>query len=302
MEKTPVLYSTSSTFPPWHGSQDVLHVFHQGVGCILVASLVCDSLQCKHVGITLKDMDARLSKEVYAHYKKWCRDRAPHATSCSHRFSATRFGKETWSSFPELGSIYKAAVVKCMIYWCAQYLKEERGVSGGEQRYRTMHQFALFQYLMDSNGPFFDCDTTGKVVQAARTGLLDYQRLASADRKKEGDRRTFKITPQVSLITRADFLYNVMQTQPQAPQLKGKQSFCCSKYFHQKTLIASSRLNNGSNSYPPASIMRFEHCYQDEDLMHQVSKIASRCHVNTMEVTTLSRYTGLLELFVHSSR
>lgn len=93
-----------------------------------------------------------------------------------------------------------------------------------------------------------------------------------------------------------------MQTQPQAPQLKGKQSFCCSKYFHQKTLIASSRLNNGSNSYPPASIMRFEHCYQDEDLMHQVSKIASRCHVNTMEVTTLSRYTGLLELFVHSSR
>lgn len=42
---------------------------------------------------------------------------------------------------------------------------------------------------------------------------------------------------------------------------------------------------------------RFEHCYQDEDLMQQIGRIASRTHPVTMEKVTLSRYRALLQLF-----
>ncbi|CAK9011868.1 Uncharacterized protein SCF082_LOCUS11278 [Durusdinium trenchii] len=43
----------------------------------------------------------------------------------------------------------------------------------------------------------------------------------------------------------------------------------------------------------------FDANYQDEDLMQQVGRIASRAHPNTLEFVTLSRYRALLELFVH---
>ena len=42
--------------------------------------------------------------------------------------------------------------------------------------------------------------------------------------------------------------------------------------------------------------LRYEHCYQDEDLMRQLAKIASRTHPNTMDKVTLQRYRSLLEL------
>ena len=43
--------------------------------------------------------------------------------------------------------------------------------------------------------------------------------------------------------------------------------------------------------------LRFEHCYQDEDLMKEVGRIASKTHPNTMDYVTLRRYRALLELF-----
>ena len=52
--------------------------------------------------------------------------------------------------------------------------------------------------------------------------------------------------------------------------------------------------SNPSNYSHP----RWESCYQDEDIMQQVSKIASRCHPLTMERVCLERYAALLELFV----
>ena len=213
----PILPLACPTFPE---SQDLLHVYHQGVGCVLIASLVCDTLECKHAGITLKDMDSRLSKEVYTHYKKWCHDRSPHATACSHRFSLTRFGKETWNTCPELGSIFKAAVVKTMLYWRKDYLKQERTVPGGEQRFQTMYQFALFQYLMDSNGPFFDQATTHKVVEAARKGLLGYQRLTSADRKRRDERKTYKVIPKFHALLEPTIYIESSRRNPRLLNLK----------------------------------------------------------------------------------
>lgn len=45
---------------------------------------------------------------------------------------------------------------------------------------------------------------------------------------------------------------------------------------------------------------RFEHYYQDEDLMKEIGKIASRTHPSTMELVTLERYAALLELQIFS--
>ncbi|CAE7256487.1 unnamed protein product [Symbiodinium pilosum] len=39
----------------------------------------------------------------------------------------------------------------------------------------------------------------------------------------------------------------------------------------------------------------YEHCYQDEDLMKQLGRIASSCHPSTMDKVTCNRYRALLE-------
>ncbi|CAK9081171.1 Membrane-associated progesterone receptor component 1 (mPR), partial [Durusdinium trenchii] len=114
---------------------DLLHVLHQGVAGVVVASLICDHLEAKHAGITLKQMDALLSGEVFEHYKGWCAERSP---------------LEKWSNPPELQGIYKASVVKTLMFWCADYLKSEGdGVVGGDLRIFTMHALAKFQLLLD---------------------------------------------------------------------------------------------------------------------------------------------------------
>ena len=105
--------------------------------------------------ITLKELDATLSKDVFKHYRRWCRNKGNLATPCSHRFSAQRFGKDKWASYPELASVYKAAVVRTMMYWCSDFLKErDAGIPGGNLRVQTSHAFAAFQNLIDINGPF----------------------------------------------------------------------------------------------------------------------------------------------------
>lgn len=49
-------------------------------------------------------------------------------------------------------------------------------------------------------------------------------------------------------------------------------------------------------------VLRFEHCYQDEDLMKQIGKIADKTHALTMEQVTLGRYRSLLELFTFNAQ
>lgn len=178
----------------WVGTsaKDVLHLIHQGIATVLIASLVCDHLECKHPGITLRAMG-----EIYKHYRGWCKSKGPLVSGCSHRFSASRFGKEKWSSFPELASVYKAAVVKDMMYWVAAYLQENSaGVPNGELRVNCSHAFASFQSMMDCNGAFFDAGTTNQIVEIGRKGLLLYQQLCVADRQRTDGRRAYKITPK----------------------------------------------------------------------------------------------------------
>lgn len=178
-------------------SKDLLHCLHQGVACILIPALVCDHLENKYPGLTLKRMDELLSKDVYKHYKAWRKQKGKSVSACSHRFSCQRFGKDTWASAPELGSIYKAAVVKYMMYWCSDFLKQQdEGVCGGTLRIYTMHAFTKFQYLVDKNGPFFAPHVTPQVVGVVRKGLVFYQKLASMDKKRTDERKTYKIVPK----------------------------------------------------------------------------------------------------------
>ena len=154
-------------------------------------------MECKYHALTLKQMDSILSKDVYRHYRAWCHKHGRNATACSHRFSCLRFGKEKWGMPPELGSIYKAAVVKSMMYWCAEFLKEnDHDVEGGQLRIHTMHAFAKFQFLVDNSGPFFPPDEKTQFVSIARKGLILYQKLTSNDRKRVDGRMTSKITPK----------------------------------------------------------------------------------------------------------
>lgn len=176
--------------------KDLLHAVHQGIACVLVAALICGHLESKHPTMTLDQLDAMLSKEVYIHYKNWCKKMGRHATACSHRFSRLRFGKEKWSSAPELASVYKAAVVKTLMFWCTDYLKENCSVDGGNLRYRTMDAFTRFQYLLDIHGPFFSPEQTAEVVRIGRKGLLLYQKLAYIDKQRTDSRRCYKIIPK----------------------------------------------------------------------------------------------------------
>ena len=196
------------------------------MACVLIASLVCDTLESKYEGITLKEMDRRLSQEVYQHYKKWCRERAAYVTACSHRFSLARFGKDTWNAYPELGSIFKAAVVKTMLYWCLDYLRGQQHTPRGDRRAQTMYYFTHFQFLMDTRGPFLSNDVARKVVQTARDGLVAYQRLASNDRKREDGRRTLNHT-EVPCHVGADHIHRRDQAQSKVSQIRIAPKFSC---------------------------------------------------------------------------
>lgn len=179
-------------------AQDLLHVVHQGVASVVIPSLICAHLESKDPNITLKRMDELLSGPVFEHYRSWCAERSPLVSACSHRFSAARFGKEKWASSPDLASLYKASVVKHLMFWCADYLRSERdeAVSGSDDRLYTMHSFAKFQQLLDVHGPWFSEDECKLVVTYGWAGVMFYQKLAAQDRLRLDSRRCFKITPK----------------------------------------------------------------------------------------------------------
>lgn len=198
-------------------SKDLLHVVHQGIACVLIAALICGHLESKQRDITLDQMDTHLSKEIFGHYQRWCKNKGRHATSCSHRFSRLRFGKEQWASPPELGSVYKAAVVKTMMFWCADYLKEFCDVDGGLLRFRTMDAFGRFQFLLDTHGPFLSPDQTQQVVGVGRKALLLYQKLANIDQQRTDGRRCYKITPKFHSFLEMTFYIEQSNRNPRFP-------------------------------------------------------------------------------------
>ena len=165
---------------------------------MVIAGLICSHIEQFYPNVTLKALDTLLSTTIYNHYKHWCRSKGPSATACSHRFNAARFGKEQWYAYPELGSIYKAAVVKSMLFWCNDFLQEHIGATPGSRlRARCIWGFAKFQHLLDINGPFFTDEVCAEVVKFARGGLLLYQQLAGLDRSRTDDRRFFKLIPKM---------------------------------------------------------------------------------------------------------
>ena len=203
-------------------SKDLLHVFHQGVLCVVIAALVVSHIECLYPAVTLKDLDRILSKDVYKHYRNWCRGKGNAVSGCSHRFSAVRFSKEQWGSFPELGSIYKAAVVKTMLFWCNDFIKESLGqVVGADYRLFCIHSFAKFQYLVDIHGPFFEPHQAKEVAKYGRAGLLLYQHLAANDRARVGGRRNFKIIPKCHSFLELTFYIELTNRNPRHLDLIG---------------------------------------------------------------------------------
>lgn len=179
-------------------SEDLLHVMHQGVASVYIAALICDHIVSRDPSITLKQLDRALSTEIYIHYKRWCKRHGKNVTPCSHIFNAMRFNKENWPDYPELSSTYKASVTKCLMYWCAEFLKEQASgeIPRSHLRAYCAHAFAKFQRVCDQSPQFFSDEETKCCVDAGRTGLLLYQQLATQDRERTDTKRFYKITPK----------------------------------------------------------------------------------------------------------
>ena len=177
-------------------SKDLLHVLHQGVAMVAIASCLCEDLEEKDPHQTLAQLEKRTGEELWNSYKSWCA--AHHKTPCSHRFNLARLGREQWNAFPEMGSTYKGAVIKDMIYWSAAYLWQQQGTTPGSNlRCHAMHALATFQKKIDENPGFFNRRVARETANYARVFLLFYQRLAADDRAKFGEvRRCYKLTPK----------------------------------------------------------------------------------------------------------
>ena len=165
----------------------------------MIPALICSGLESKHPILTLSELDTLLRIEVYLHYKSWCRTHARKYTATSFRFNGKRFSKQGWAEFPELSSHYKAAVVKTMMFWASDYMKDqdqEGNVPNSRLRWLCMHSFAKFQHLVDQGGPFFGEQEMALVTRYGHAALLFYQELAGHDRARTDGRRDLKITPK----------------------------------------------------------------------------------------------------------
>jgi hypothetical protein len=46
---------------------------------------------------------------------------------------------------------------------------------------------------------------------------------------------------------------------------------------------------------PTSTLLRFDHCYTDEDLMGRVTTLCGSCHASTCENTALTKYGAFIE-------
>lgn len=171
--------------------QDLLHVSHQGVACVYVPATVCDHLEDKHGDMTMQELDTILSTSVFQHYKEWCKSKK--LTPCSSRFSCSRFGKTTWATPCELGSVYKAAVVREMIFWVAAYLEEE---GARDELSACAFHMAMFESIIASNGRFLSEPAKTQAVSHMQNFLLFSQSLTGKDRRRRNGRRHYKLIPK----------------------------------------------------------------------------------------------------------
>ncbi|CAK9103686.1 Uncharacterized protein SCF082_LOCUS48423 [Durusdinium trenchii] len=238
--------------------EDMLHMVHQGVGSVVVASLITHHYEDTVPNLTLEQLGDKLSSEAWRHYKAWARERRDVVCPTSSTFTASRFGRDSWQSYPELSSHYKAAMVKFLIYWAAAFLRErfeENPNEGSRLRAHTAYCLAQFQFLQDAHGPWFSEQVATDEALAGRSFLLFYQQLAKKARQDWPNRRVYKVLPKFHSLLH-----------------------CC-------LYIKLTKRNP-----------RYEHVYAEEGFMRVVSTICSRCHPLTMDFVALSRYRALIEL------
>ena len=162
----------------------------------MVASLVCDHYEQMHGPLTLKQLDSLLRLDAWQHYKSFCRAKGKSVASCSMQFNLCRFARESWQSYPELASCYKAAVVKSMLYWVATFLDERKdaGSPSSILRADTAYAMAQFQFIQDTHGAWFDLDTANQAAGAGRRFLVLYQQLALFAMR--ANRKIYRLTPK----------------------------------------------------------------------------------------------------------
>ena len=168
---------------------------HQGVAQLAIASLVSDHYESLYAGqLTLQQLERLLQNDAWPHYRSFCK--RTRTASCSMAFNLARLNRESWQHFPELASCYKAAVVKGMIYWAADFLKANADPSdpGSLLRVDASHSLAQFQYLQDAHDAWLDEKTAQAMATAGRRFLLFYQKLAGDSR--QGNHRLYHITPK----------------------------------------------------------------------------------------------------------
>ena len=235
----------------------MLHTVHQGVALHAIAALVTHHFEESNPGITIAQLNSCLSKEAWTHYRSWCKGKS---TVCptSSMFTALRFGRDSWQSFPELASCYKGAMVKYLMFWAAAFLCEQlETVDTPNNRLRAYCAWSLaqFQYLQEANGPWLCAQTAEDMCVAGRSFLLYYQKLAVESRAASQGKKMYKVVPK----------------------------------FHSLLHLCMNARVTGRNP-------RYDHLYQEEDFMKHVGKICSQCHPSTLHMVSLYRYRALVEL------
>lgn len=170
--------------------EDLLHTLHLGVAGCAVAGLLIDHLQCKCPALTLDGLERELAR-AYGHYRAWCRGNRQ-SGSCL-KFTRLRFGREKWSSLPEL-SQYKASTVKLMMYWLQVFLMEDGDPPGHEDRKYCAYSLVMFQWMLDVTGSWFNPASARETADFGFAFLLFYQRLAL--KCQDAEKRCYKITPK----------------------------------------------------------------------------------------------------------
>ena len=234
----------------------MLHTVHQGVALHAIAALVTHHYEDNVAGLTIAQLNEALSVDAWGHYRKWCKGKST-VCATSSTFSALRFGRDSWQSYPELASCYKGAMVKYMMFWAAAFLQsklDERDTERNRLRAYTAWSLSRFQFLQESNGPWLTPEVSAEMCEAARTFLLFYQKLA-VESRASCDKKMYKVVPK----------------------------------FHCLLHLALEVKRTGRNP-------RYDHLYQEEDFMKHIGKICSKCHPSTLHLVSLYRYRALIEL------
>ena len=237
--------------------KDMLHTVHQGVALHAIAALVTHHYEEACLGITLSQLNDKLTSDAWSHYRNWCKGKSV-VCPTSSTFTALRFGRENWQSYPELASCYKGAMVKYMIFWVAEFLKEKiNEVDTENNRLRAYCAWSLyqFQYLQETNGPWLSSDVATEMAHVGRTFLFFYQKLALGSRAACPEKKMYKLVPK----------------------------FHC---FLHLCLFTQVTCRNP----------RYDHLYMEEDFMKHVGRICSKCHPATLDMVSLYRYRALIEL------